>query len=164
MRFALVSLVIDRLPPSIRTLNPVRRAVRRAGAWLGIVVATLLATTAATVAVHATSHSAMTAAAKVSTKKLPKLGVVLVNAHGRTLYMFVPDKRRKVICVGSCTQVWSPLKLPNGTKPVAAGQATALLLGSDPDPQGGRVVTYNGWPLYTYITDTSAGTAKGQAP
>jgi predicted lipoprotein with Yx(FWY)xxD motif len=105
----------------------------------------------------------MTTAAKVSTKKLPKLGVVLVNGHGRTLYMFVPDKRRKVTCVGSCAQVWPPLKLPKGAKPVAAGQAKASLLGSDPDPQGGRVVSYNGWPLYTYVTDTSAGTAKGQA-
>jgi hypothetical protein len=24
-------------------------------------------------------------------------------------------------------------------------------------------VTYAGWPLYTYVTDTSPGTARGQA-
>ena len=24
-------------------------------------------------------------------------------------------------------------------------------------------VTYNGWPLYIYVTDTSAATTKGQA-
>ena len=32
-----------------------------------------------------------------------------------------------------------------------------------PDPAGGRVVTYAGWPLYTYVTDTAPGTATGQA-
>jgi Secreted repeat of unknown function len=35
--------------------------------------------------------------------------------------------------------------------------------GSDPNPAGGRVVTYARWPLYTYVADTSGGTAKGQA-
>ena len=34
---------------------------------------------------------------------------------------------------------------------------------SDRNPAGGRVVTYNKWPLYTYIGDTAPGQAKGQA-
>ena len=37
------------------------------------------------------------------------------------------------------------------------------LLGSEADPAVGRVVTYSGCPLYTYITDTAPGQAKGQA-
>ena len=36
------------------------------------------------------------------------------------------------------------------------------LLGSDPDPAGGRVVTYAGWPLYTFVSDTAPGSATGQ--
>ena len=32
----------------------------------------------------------------ISTRKLPKLGTVLVNSKELTLYMFVPDKRMKV--------------------------------------------------------------------
>ena len=99
----------------------------------------------------------------ISTRKLPKLGTVLVNSKGRTLYMFVPDKRKKVTCLGSCAVVWPPVKLPTGAKPVAKGHAKASLLGSDPNPAGGRVVTYARWPLYTYVTDTSPGAAKGQA-
>ena len=35
--------------------------------------------------------------------------------------------------------------------------------GSDPNPSGGRVVTYNHWPLYTYIVDKKPGQATGQA-
>jgi predicted lipoprotein with Yx(FWY)xxD motif len=99
----------------------------------------------------------------ISTRKLPKLGVVLVDGRGRTLYMFLPDKRRKVTCVHGCAAVWPPLKLPKGGKPVARGKAKSSLLGSDPDPAGGRVVTYNHWPLYTYVADRAPGQASGQA-
>ncbi len=99
----------------------------------------------------------------VSTRKLPKLGTVLVNAEGRTLYMFVPDKRSKVTCVGACAAIWPPLKLPAGAKVVASGAAKTSLLASDRDPAGGRVVTYNHWPLYTYVGDRAPGQARGQA-
>lgn len=120
---------------------------------LGLAVAATLATTS----------SAMTPAVRISTRKLPRLGTVLVNSKGRTLYMFVPDKRKKVTCVGSCAAAWPPVKLPKGSKAVAAGKAKAMLLGSDKDPAGGRVVTYDKWPLYTYVSDTAPGQAKGQA-
>jgi predicted lipoprotein with Yx(FWY)xxD motif len=130
-----------------------------------------LAAAAATALLAATDASKTTAAATVrqaktvliSTRKLPKLSTVLVNSKGSTLYMFVPDKHKKVTCVGACAAIWPPVKLAKGAKPVAKGQAKPALLGSDPDPAGGRVVTYAGWPLYTYVSDTSAGTAKGQA-
>jgi len=38
----------------------------------------------------------------------------------------------------------------------------AQLLSSDPDPSGWRVGTYHGWPLGTYVIDTSPGFAHGQ--
>jgi predicted lipoprotein with Yx(FWY)xxD motif len=99
----------------------------------------------------------------ISTRKIPKLGTVLVNSKGMTLYMFVPDKDKKVTCVHACAAVWPPLYLPKGGKPAASGQVKASLLGSDPDPTGGRVVTYAGWPLYTYVVDRAPGSVKGQA-
>lgn len=128
-----------------------------------VAVAVGLLVTAGVSATGAATSARRAKSVVISTRTLPKLGIVLVNGKGRTLYMFVPDKRKKVTCVGTCAVVWPPAKLPNGAKPVAAGQAKASLLRSDPDPEGGRVVTYAGWPLYTYVTDTSPGTAKGQA-
>jgi len=140
-----------------------------------VVLPVVLAATAAVVvasgapaagATTRTAEQAAGGAAKavvISTAKLPKLGTVLVDGKGRTLYMFVPDKRKKVTCTGTCAAVWPPVKLAKGAKPVAKGAAKAKLLGSDPDPTGGRVVTYDGWPLYTYVGDTSAGKATGQA-
>jgi predicted lipoprotein with Yx(FWY)xxD motif len=124
------------------------------------------ATTLATATAFATGSaktSAKTTVVKISTRKLPKLGTVLVNSKGRTLYMFVPDKRKRVTCVRTCAKIWPPVKLPKGAKAVAADKAKATLLGSDRNPAGGRVVTYNKWPLYTYITDTAPGQANGQA-
>jgi predicted lipoprotein with Yx(FWY)xxD motif len=111
----------------------------------------------------ATRVAAKTKSVVISTRSVHGLGNVLVDAQGRTLYMFVPDKRAKVTCTGSCAAIWPPVKLAAGAKAVAKGKAEAKLLGSDRDPSGGRVVTYDGWPLYTYVTDSKAGAATGQA-
>jgi outer membrane protein assembly factor BamB len=101
-------------------------------------------------------------AATITTGTVTGLGPVLVNAQGHALYAFVPDKARTVTCVSSCAEVWPPTFVPAGQTPVAAGLAKQSLLGSDPDPAGGRVVTYAGWPLYTFVSDTAPGTATGQ--
>jgi predicted lipoprotein with Yx(FWY)xxD motif len=123
----------------------------------------LLAALAATVAAVAAgsglagaSHVTK-AAATVKTRKIKGLGQVLVNGKGFTLYIFVPDHHKKVTCKGGCAAVWPPLKVKKGHKPTAGGLAKKSKLGLD-----GRVVTYNHWPLYTYVTDTAPGQAKGQ--
>jgi predicted lipoprotein with Yx(FWY)xxD motif len=102
-------------------------------------------------ALHATK------AATVQTKKVKKLGTILVNSKGFTLYMFVPDHRKKVTCKGACAAVWPPLKVKKGQKPTPGGAAQKKLLGTD-----GRVVTYNRWPLYTYLLDKKPGQTTGQ--
>lgn len=102
-------------------------------------------------------------AATVSTGTVAGIGTVLVNGQGRTLYMFVPDNRKSVTCTDACASVWPPVPLASDHSPTAGGQAHQSLIGSDPNPSGGRVATYAGWPLYTYVADTDAGTANGQA-
>jgi predicted lipoprotein with Yx(FWY)xxD motif len=93
---------------------------------------------------------------------LPGVGSVLVNGQGRTLYIFVPDAAKKVTCVGSCASIWPPLAIGAGQKPAVSGGVKASLVSSDPNPSGGQVVTYNGWPLYLYVADPKAGTDNGQ--
>jgi outer membrane protein assembly factor BamB/predicted lipoprotein with Yx(FWY)xxD motif len=100
---------------------------------------------------------------EISTRTIAGLGSALVNARGRTLYVFLPDKDRKVTCVSTCAEVWPPAFLSKGHRPIASGQVKQSLLGSDPDPAGGRVITYAGWPLYTFVSDTAPGKATGQA-
>jgi predicted lipoprotein with Yx(FWY)xxD motif len=132
---------------------------------LGVLIsaAALFAVTASAVGTLSRQAATSATGVRISTRMLPKLGAVLVNSKGLTLYMFVPDKRTKVTCTGACAAVWPPVKLAKGAKAVASGLAKASLLGSDRNPTGGRVVTYNKWPLYTYVADRSAGQAKGQA-
>lgn len=98
----------------------------------------------------------------LSTASISGVGTVLVNAQGKTLYTFAPDHAKKVTCTGGCAAVWPPLKVPAGQKASVSAGAKASLVSSDPNPSGGNVVTYNGWPLYTYVADSAAGTAKGQ--
>ena len=99
----------------------------------------------------------------ITTATVPGLGVILVNAEGRTLYTFAPDKKSKVTCVSSCAAVWPPVTPTAGGVPATAKQIKASLLSSDANPSGGKVITYAGWPLYTYVGDSGPGTAAGQA-
>jgi len=99
---------------------------------------------------------------RVTTRTVSGLGSILVDGQGRTLYMFVPDKHKRVTCFKACAKIWPPL-FTKGRKAVAAGHAKKALLGTDPDKAGGPVVTYNGWPLYLYLGDRKPGEAFGQA-
>jgi len=125
------------------------------------VLASVIAVAASSSAFAGAQHVAK--APVVQTKNVKGLGVILVNGSGRTLYMFKPDKQKRVTCKGQCAAIWPPMKLKAGQKATAAGAAKKSLLGSDPNPSGGRVVTYNRWPLYSYVADSKPGQATGQA-
>lgn len=109
----------------------------------------------------ASTSSAVT----VSAESVPGLGTALVNQNGQTLYMLTTEKGGKITCTGSngCTHAWPEINLPSGTTAAKAGSGVqASLLGTVKDADGKMEVTYNGWPLYTFIGDSAAGTAKGQ--
>lgn len=101
-------------------------------------------------------------AVTIRTRSLAGVGTVLVNSSGYALYMFAPDAQRQVTCTGLCAATWPPVKISASARLVAGPGVRADLLGSDPDPSGGRVVTYNGWPLYTYTGDVQPGQDTGQ--
>ncbi len=108
------------------------------------------------------SSSSSSSGATVSSASVSGLGKILVNGQGHTLYTFAPDKHAKVTCVSTCASLWPPLKLTTGQKATASGGVNSALLSSLPDPEGGSVATYAGWPLYTYVSDSTAGQATGQ--
>jgi predicted lipoprotein with Yx(FWY)xxD motif len=121
----------------------------------------LLAALAAVVALAAVTGSAGAASGRATTVDVAKtkLGTVLVNAQGRTLYDFVKDKHGKSSCSGSCAKFWPPL-MTNG-KPKAGKGVQAKLLGTTKRSNGTQV-TYNGHPLYTFLLDKKAGQTNGQ--
>lgn len=86
----------------------------------------------------------------------------LVDGAGYALYVFAPDNRESVTCSGTCALTWPPLTVPAGTRPAVAQGVEVGLVGTDIGPGGKHVVTYDGWPLYTYTDDVQPATASGQ--
>lgn len=88
---------------------------------------------------------------------------ILTDANGMTVYYYTPDKGAgKVTCTGACLQNWPPVLLGSDvTKPTGDKGVTGTL-GTIASPNGGTQVTYNGWPVYTWVKDTKPGDTTGQ--
>jgi predicted lipoprotein with Yx(FWY)xxD motif len=97
--------------------------------------------------------------AKVEIAKT-RLGRILVDGKGITLYDFVADKGRTSVCYGACAALWPPL-LTHG-KPVAGPGVRAALLGTTRRKDGKLEVTYGGHPLYYFVSDRKRGQTTGQ--
>jgi predicted lipoprotein with Yx(FWY)xxD motif len=99
------------------------------------------------------SASGAAAATAVGLKTATIGGVsVLTNAKGFALYSFAPDTATKSACSGACAAAWPPQP---ATGTVKAPYTT--IKRSD----GSTQLVFDGHPLYTYIADTSPGTASG---
>ena len=109
--------------------------------------------------------AAATSTVTLSARSVPGVGTVLVNGQGQTLYLLTSEKGGKVSCTASngCTKFWPEITLPKGTTAAKAGSGVEpSLLGSVKDASGNLEVTYNGWPVYTYVGDSGPSVAHGQ--
>ena len=90
-----------------------------------------------------------------------RLGQILVDSNGRTVYLFLADSGATSSCnSAACVQYWPPV-LTAGA-PVAGSGADAALLGTTQRQDGRTQVTYAGHPLYYFITDKKPGDVTGQ--
>ncbi len=112
----------------------------------------------------ASAKPKINASVKIGTARVGKLGTVLVDSQGHVLYVFQPDRHAKVACDSDCQSIWPPVVAPTTGVAKAVGKARQSKLGSYRNPADGkRIVTYNGWPLYTYVSDQGPGQANGQS-
>ena len=110
----------------------------------------LLAVSAGTAAASPQTASTITAAKS-------RYGTVLFDGKGRVLYGFTHDKRGKPsTCHGACAAAW-PVYYKPAAKLEAGTGVKRKLLGTVKRKDGRLQVTYNGWPLYYYVHDTSRG-------
>jgi predicted lipoprotein with Yx(FWY)xxD motif len=90
-----------------------------------------------------------------------KLGPILVDSAGRSLYLFEADTSTTSTCVSAgCVAEWPPLTA-TGSPQVGSGLA-ANRLGTTTRADGQQQVTYAGHPLYYFAGDTQPGVTAGQ--
>jgi predicted lipoprotein with Yx(FWY)xxD motif len=86
-----------------------------------------------------------------------RLGKVLANAAGYTLFEFTKDRPKKDTClkIKGCLTAWP--EMPVQGKPSAGPGLRASLLSTINTPGGIMQVTYAGHPLYIHLADRGAG-------
>lgn len=89
-----------------------------------------------------------------------KMGRVLTNAQGKTLYQLTPGLtiRRAVrnpamFCVGACAELWQALPAPDDAQPIGAFKVIKGVNGSQ--------WAYGNNPVFTYKLDKARGDLKG---
>lgn len=128
--------------------------------------AVTVAIVAIVVVVFATSGGAAkpapaaAAPASAISVKQTALGKTLVDANGRTLYLFQGDKHNVSTLSAAGAAVWPPFTA--STKPAATGGAVASQIGTTKSAGGAGQITYAGHPLYYYVRDHSPGQTLGQ--
>jgi predicted lipoprotein with Yx(FWY)xxD motif len=84
---------------------------------------------------------------------------MLVDGHGRTLYLFLKDSRRHSACTGRCARVWPPATVTQ-TPRAGAGVRRGLL--ATISRGDARQLVYRGHPLYRMSADERPGDMVGQ--
>lgn len=105
-------------------------------------------------AVDAAMHGHLPATIRLETTKL---GQVYATSTGMTVYEFKKDVPHsyKSTCYGECARLWPPIAAPANFKPIKPW-GVALR------KSGEKELTYQGYPLYTWIKDTKPGDVTGQ--
>ncbi len=83
-----------------------------------------------------------------------KLGKVLTDGQGMTLYTFDKDSTGVSQCYEQCAKAWPPLQAAEGA--MAAGDYSVVKR-----EDGGMQWAYKGQPLYTWVKDSQPGDTTG---
>jgi predicted lipoprotein with Yx(FWY)xxD motif len=87
-------------------------------------------------------------------------GPILVDAEGRTLYMFKPDEAGTPTCYEDCEAAWPPLTV-TGDITVGEGLDAATFTTVE-RTDGAMQVKAGSWPLYYFANDAAPGDVNGQ--
>ncbi|MEU8777281.1 SCO0930 family lipoprotein [Streptomyces sp. NPDC048606] len=99
-------------------------------------------------------------AAGLSTRKDPRLGTIVADGAGRTLYRFDKDSAwpMRIGCLDSCLDTWKPASPVD--KAMVSGVA-AELIGTVKRPDGSEQLTIDCWPVYSFTGDQRPGDTTG---
>jgi predicted lipoprotein with Yx(FWY)xxD motif len=88
------------------------------------------------------------------------LGTILVNASGRTVYVFANDTTNVSNCNDTCATAWPPVSAPSPLPTSLPGVSAAL--GTVTRSDGSHQLSIAGHPIYTFSGDSAAGQTHGQ--
>jgi predicted lipoprotein with Yx(FWY)xxD motif len=88
-----------------------------------------------------------------------RLGYILTDSAGRTLYTFSKDTPLKSHCTASCETFWSPLLSTGGLATASPGMSGELEVTQRSDAT--LQLSYNGKPLYRSNLDREPGDTRG---
>jgi predicted lipoprotein with Yx(FWY)xxD motif len=107
------------------------------------------------------SNSAPVATGDALATGSTKLGTIVVDGKGDTVYLYTKDTANsgKSTCTGQCATMW-PAVTTTSANPTVKGVTGTV--GTIKRSDGTMQVTLNGWPLYTFASDSAAGDTSGQ--
>ena len=149
----------SRTPVTRHDANTTRAAASPAS-LAPIAAALAMLVTLAVALLHAEAGNAGNTSGAVVSTETSRLGRILVDGQGRTLYLFEKDRNGKSACAGKCATFWPPLIAAG--KPRATAGAKSSLLGTTRRADGRLQVTYNHHPLYRFVKDLKKGQMNGQ--
>jgi predicted lipoprotein with Yx(FWY)xxD motif len=88
-----------------------------------------------------------------------KYGKILTDSAGRTLYFFSNDPNGTSTCTAGCLVAWPVFYK---AAPTMDTGLTKTDFSSFTRTDGAQQLTYKGWPLYYYQTDSAVGDVKGE--
>ena len=90
----------------------------------------------------------------VVSASVPKVGAIVVNDQGRTVYTLTDAAGKAVACTGGCLTAWPPVLVVAPATATGSGgvKGVATVTTSDGDQ-----VTINGLPVYTFSGDPGSG-------
>jgi predicted lipoprotein with Yx(FWY)xxD motif len=124
-----------------------------------VIVAAAIALIVSTTGSSAKKAPAVAANSEISVRQT-SLGKTLVDATGRTLYLFANDRPNVSTLSAAGRAFWPPFTAT--AKPAAIGGAGAGDVGVVTGTSGARQVTYKGHPLYYFVGDRNPGQVAGQ--
>lgn len=129
---------------------------------LGLVALGMVAASCGTTSTPVASTSASTTVpviAVVSKTVKGQTEDVLTTTDAQTLYYLTSDTATTPACTGQCLSFWPPLLLASGDPGSGASLPGKLSVGTTAN---GRVVLYNGHPLYSFAKDKTSNDANGE--
>lgn len=102
------------------------------------------------------------AAPMVESANVPHFAGALVNQSSHSLYVLSSERGGALRCTSSCLSSWLPLEVSTATKTVSLGSGVKGKIGFVARGKSKKQVTFNSYPVYTFVGDSGARQSHGE--